>query len=304
MLKIIPILLLLILSVAAAEVSPTSQNIRSYPLAVKKLYIKTDYSLINNTLDIFSIRNSSAGKASNHGSIGDLSSYNFTLGYGLYPHVSIVYDFAFSIFDYAGENLKNRKHDLFVKLNIYDNPSAYLETFSTDIGLTFNGANNLSITGSNLGISKMSNMSDSSFYMRLLAGSKMSSSILDFYLGIKATSIDTMIDSVKYDRDEIAINAGFEFTIELGSYLVETGYEYIKLFKRDIKNSHNSNHVVNLSLSKILSKQLLIYIGTKYYIHQYNGVIPYLYNEKTKDEFSQRLGYATVGFVYNFNSKL
>ncbi len=304
MLKTISILLLLILSINAAGVSPTSQNIRSNPLAVKKLYIKADYSLINSTIDIFSIQSSSAGQASNHGSIGDFNKYNFTLGYGLYQHVSILYDLSFSTFDYAGESLKNRKHDLFIKLNIYDNPSAYLETFSTDIGLTFNGANNLSITGSNLGISKMSNMSDSSFYMRFLTGSRMSSSILDFYLGIKATSIDTMIDSIKYDRDEIAINTGFEYTIELGNYLVETGYEYIKLFKRDIKNSHNSNHIVNLSLSKILNKKLLIYIGTKYYIHQYNGVIPYLYNKKTKDEFSQRLGYTTVGFVYNFDPKL
>ncbi len=127
------------------------------------------------------------------------------------------------------------------------------------------------------------------------------SSVLDIYLGLKHTSINSKLDSLSYDRTEFALNGGFQYTIELGSFLIETGYEYIRLFNRDVTNKNKNNHVFNLTLSKALSNRLLLFIGSKFYSHQYNGVIPYLYNEKTKNEFSQKFGYATFGFVYNFN---
>jgi len=63
----------------------------------------------------------------------------------------------------------------------------------------------------------------------------------------------------------------------------------------------NSNHVLNLTISKVMSRQFLIFVGAKYYTHQYNGVIPYLYNDKSKNSFSQKFGFATLGLVYNFD---
>ncbi len=295
MFKLISVLFLLLSFSYATDVSQTSQNIRSYPLLEKKLAIKASSSIFNNGED---------GSAANHGNIGDINNLNLSLGYGYSKHISFLYDFEYQSLDYAGESLKNKKNELFVKLNIYHNPSAFIDTFSTDLGFIHNSANDLTITGSSLGISKIDDMSDSSFYMRLLAGSKIRSSILDFYLGLKFSAIDTKLDGISHDRDEMAINAGFQYTIELGSFLVETGYEYIRLFSRDVDNADSSNHVLNLTISKVLSPQLLVFVGSKYYLHQYNGVIPYLYNEKSKNSFSQKFGYATFGLVYNFDLNL
>jgi len=174
-------------------------------------------------------------------------------------------------------------------------------TFSTDLGLVYNSANELSISGSNLGISKMSDLSDNSFYIRLLTGSKINSSILDFYLGLKHTTINTKLDSIKYNRNEVALNVGFQYTLELKEFLIETGYEYIRLFSRDIDNVKKSNNVFNLTLSRALNQELLIFIGIKYFSNQYNGIIPYLYNEKTRNGFNQKFGYSTIGFVYSFD---
>ncbi len=295
MFKLISVLFLLLSFSYATDVSQTSQNIRSYPLLEKKLAIKASSSIFNNGED---------GSAANHGNIGDINNLNLSFGYGYSEHISFLYNFEYQNLDYAGESLKNKKNELFVKLNIYHNPSAFIDTFSTELGFIHNSANDLTIIGSSLGISKMDDMSDSSFYMRLLAGSKIRSSILDFYLGLKFSAIDTKLDGISHDRDEMAINAGFQYTIELGSFLVETGYEYIRLFSRDVDNADSSNHVLNLTISKVLSPQLLIFVGSKYYLHQYNGVIPYLYNEKSKNSFSQKFGYATFGLVYNFDLNL
>jgi len=298
MLKIISLFFLLLSFVKATDVALTSQNIRSYPLTEKRVAIKAGYS----GFDLFSLQDDKDGTAAVHGTLGDLQSIDITLGYGLYEQVSLFYDFSYKNIDYAGTSLKNQKHEIFTKLNIYYNPSSIFDTYSADIGFIYNSADDLSITGSSLGISQMTDLSDSSFYLRFITGSKIKSSILDFYLGIKYSSINTKIDAISYNRNEIALNGGFEYTIELGSYIIETGYEYIRLFNRDISNIESSNHILNLTLSKVLSQKLLFYVGSKYFIHQYNGVIPYFYNERTKDKFDQKFGYLNVGFVYNFDT--
>jgi hypothetical protein len=304
MFKIIPILFLSVLYLQATELSQTSQNIRSYPLIENRVGLKASYNIISDGLDIFGVKDKSDGLSSTHGSIGDMKGFNLSAGYGYNEFISFIYDFEYSNIDYASQNLKNSKNELILKVNIYHNPSAIIDTFSTDFGYIYNSASDLTITGSDLGISSTTDISDSSFYMRLLTGSKIMSSILDFYLGLKFTSVNTKLDTVSYDRNEVALNAGFQYTIELGSFLIETGYEYIRLFSRDIDNSENSNHILNLTFSKVMSPKLLLFIGGKYYIHQYNGIIPYLYNEKTKDRFGQKYGYATFGLIYNFDFDL
>ena len=301
MFKLIFFLFFVFSTIYATDVSPTSQNIRSYPLPEGKATVKANYNLISNSLDLFNVRDSKSGTMANHGSLGNLNGFDLTLGYGLYEHISLFYNFNYQDLDYASQSLKNSRHELFTKLNVYHNPSAFIDTFSTDFGFIHNSGNDLTMTGSSLGISKMDDMSDSSFYIRLLAGTRIMSSVLDFYLGLKHTSIDTKLDGITHDRNEIALNGGFQYTLELGTFLIETGYEYIKLFSRDVDSGEDSNHILNLTFSKALNQKLLLYIGSKFYIKQYNGVIPYLYNEKSKNEFDQKFGYATFGFVYNFD---
>lgn len=303
MIRALLILFLFASFVKALDVQATSQNIRSYVLPFQKASIKASYNMVNKNFDIFNIRDDNIGSASRHGSIGDLTGLDFTLGYGLSEYISLFYNFEYQNFDYASENLKNQKHNFFTKLGIYHNPSSFIDTFSTDLGFIHNGANDLKISNSNLGISNMDDLSDNSFYIRVLAGSKIKASILDFYLGLKYTNINTKLDLLSHNRDETSINMGFQYTIELGSYLVEGGYEYIRLFNRNVQNIENSNNIFNLTLSYALSRQILIFIGSKYYTNQYNGIIPYLYNEKTKNVFESKFGYANIGFVYNFDLK-
>ncbi len=285
----------------ALDVQATSQNIRSYALPLQKASIKASYNVVSENFDIFGIRDDSVGSAARHGVIGDLNGLNLTLGYGLYEHISLFYNFEYQNLDYASESLKNKKHDFFTKLNIYHNPSSFIDTFSTDIGFINNSASDLKISGSNLGISKMSDMSDNSFYIRLLAGSKIRASILDFYLGLKYTKINTELDLISHNRNETSLNMGFQYTLELGSFLFEGGYEYIKRFNTSVQNIENSNNIFNLTLSHAFSQKVLVFVGAKYYTNQYNSIIPYLYNEKTENVFGSKFGYANIGFVYNFN---
>ncbi len=303
MIKTLLILFLFASFVKALDVQATSQNIRSYVLPFQKANISASYNVVSKNFDIFNIRDDNVGSASRHGSIGDLNGLNFTLGYGFSEYISLFYNFEYQNLDYASESLKNKKQHFFTKLGIYHNPSSFIDTFSTDLGFIHNGANDLKISGSNLEISNMNDLSDNSFYIRVLAGSKIRASILDFYLGLKYTNINTKLDLLSLNRNETSLNLGFQYTVELGNYLIEGGYEYIRLFNRSVQNIESSNNVFNLTLSYALSRQILIFIGSKYYTNQYNGIIPYLYNEKTKNVFDTKFGYANIGFVYSFDLK-
>ncbi len=293
MIKIISLILLLSTLSYGLNVQATSQNIRSNLLADKRGYIKVDYTPF-----------STNSKAYPYGRVTDLNGINLSFGYGIYHYLSIFFDLSYQKIGYASTDLKNRNSELFLKLNIYENPSSLVEIFSADIGLVHNSANSLNISDPALAISKIDDMSDTGVYIRLLTGSKIRSSILDFYFEVRYSDIKTKLDGIDFGRDEFNINGGVQFTLEAGEYIVESGYRYMRIFNRDIENRYKSNHLFNITLGRALNEKLLIFLGINYFTNQYNGVTPHLYNSKSLDSFDQNFGYTRFGFVYNFTPDL
>ena len=103
-------------------------------------------------------------------------------------------------------------------------------------------------------------------------------------------------------RGEKQALVGLSYKIELGRLLLEANYEYNRIFGRDIINDNNHNQIVNAAISTIITKNLLVFIGGKLMLNQFNGVIPYLYNEYTASKYDKKYGYMRVGFVYNFDT--
>lgn len=169
---------------------------------------------------------------------------------------------------------------------------------------------------------RIGDLSDSSLYLRLLTGMHYNTNIFDFYAGLKYTSINTQITvepksntrlqsilknggyhPVTLDRHEKTFFIGSNYTVEFSNFIFETNYEYLVIWGRDddIKKT-NDNHIINSALSYIVNKNLLVFIGGKLMLHQFNGVIPYLYNKYTKNKYTKKCGYAKIGFVYNFDT--
>ena len=166
---------------------------------------------------------------------------------------------------------------------------------------------------------KISNMNDNSFYIRAIAGKKIQNSKIDFYAGLKTTNITTeislepadntllqdAIDSLSIpnlNRSEKSLFMGFIYSFKFKSYLFESNYEYMRMFQRAKEISYtNQNHILNATVSKIITDNFLIFIGGKAMINHFNGVIPYLYNKYTKTKYDKKYGYAKIGFVFNFD---
>jgi hypothetical protein len=347
----------------ANEPALTTSEIRSFPLEKYDLGIRFNYNRINDSIDIFDIKQKELGTTKNYGSIGDSSGIDLSLAYGVNEYLSLFYNYNYLGMHYIDEKLKNHKNELYLKLNIYRNPMSFFETLSTDIGFIRNSADDLSITSSNtlnsfikkikpntnLSIDgtniyyngatkaiinildennepispyiKIGDMSDNSFYVRFLTGFAYETNIVDLYAGLKYTKINSQISLeprnnstlnnflkgfdqvVDLERNEKTFFLGFNYTVEFGNFLIDANYEYLTIWGRDADTKETEdNHIINGALSYIINNNLLVFIGGKLMLHQFNGVIPYLYNKYTKNKYDKKYGYAKVGFVYNFDT--
>ncbi len=355
--------ILITTQMSASGVSLTTTDIRSAVMTKNHLGIRFSYNRINDTIDIFDIKQKELGSTANFGSIGDSSGLDLSLAYGVNEYFSAFYNFEYLRLHYIDNMLKNKKNEIFAKINIYHNPMSFFEDLSADIGYVRNSASDLDIKSSsqlNSMIQKVNpidgltiegsvmsyknkklsvrdditnepispfirigDMSDNSFYLRFLTGFNYETNIFDIYAGLKYTSINTTVSiqpkknastlqdilknagysDVVLDRSEKSAFFGFNYTVEFSNFIFDANYEYLTIWGRDNEiEKTEDNHIIKSALSYIVNKELLIYLGGKLMINQFNGVIPYLYNKYTKNKYDKKYGYAKVGFVYNFDT--
>lgn len=355
--KIVMFLLLNFSTLNAINYNKTTGNICLCPLPANTLQTKISYNRINDTIDVLNIKEQELGSNPNYGSIGDASGLDISLGYGINDFSALYYDYEYLSVHYADARLRNKKHDIFTKINLYHNKNNLFQTFSVDLGYVRNYANDINIknistlnsmvqkmrpgtkiqfdgqgiiygnsalyifdqNGIVVPSIKIADMSDSSFYARVLSGLEFENSVLDFYAGVKKTSIKSYVTLEPSDapiisaalqefgnldlkRDEKTIFGGFNYALSYKSFIFEGGYEYLKIFGRSFKlNATDDNHIFNGAITKIVTDDFKVFIGGKAMLNQFNGVIPYLYNEYTKHRYDKKYGYAKVGFIYNFN---
>jgi len=161
------------------------------------------------------------------------------------------------------------------------------------------------------------NMSSRSYMLRLFLAKKISPyAIFDFYVAIKDIKITTSVgiypkssltDSLLgdfkmpiLDRDERNLDIGFVYTIEKNDYIYELNYQYTKIFRDADVSYVDYNNIIDASIAKKISKSLLIYVGARLMLEQFNTDIPYLYNKYTKTSFDKKYGFAKIGIVYSF----
>jgi hypothetical protein len=283
------------LSVASArDIASTTEDIRAFVLQKDTATIRGAYHASNGAVDVLNL-NSQPDAGDRYSALDNATGVDFSIAYGIHKHISLYYNFqAFNI-DYVGEKLKNRQHDIYTRINFYDDPQNHFDDFSIDLGYLHNASTDLN--------SEMTDLSDNSFYIRLLVGSRFQTALLNFYAGFKYSSIDSTLLNQDASRDEKSVNLGFTHTIEFSNTILDTGYEYIRLFNRESDISENkSNHIIKMKLSHPIDDALLIYIGSTVMLNQFNGLIPYLYNNKTQSSFDKTYNYVSVGFVYNFKT--
>lgn len=157
---------------------------------------------------------------------------------------------------------------------------------------------------------------DTSFYTRFLFGFYNKYNIMDFYLGFKKTTIENTLTANQeilalaqaagfditrvLDRDESMWFFGFNYSLNAGKFIYELNYEYERFLRESGLDYVNYNHVLQATLSYMITNDLLINVGAKIFYRQLNGEIPYLYNSYTQTTFDHKYGFTTFGVQYKF----
>jgi hypothetical protein len=155
-------------------------------------------------------------------------------------------------------------------------------------------------------------------FLRVSAG-KITGDVLSvLFMEAGASSIDTKIDSnlkqyqaykkyigvkLPFDlgRDERYLEIGADFFVKFPDRIVwNFRYSYKRMFRDSNLDYIKYNHIVDTEINFYVTKNFSINIGGKYMHRQFNGEIPYLYNEYTQSTFDHKYGYAKIGFTYLF----
>jgi hypothetical protein len=276
----------------ADDVAATIEDVRAFVLPTDSMTLRISYNRANDAVDPLNF-NDTAEVGSPYSALGDSSGIDLLVGYGLHQFFSLYYNFEALNIHYAGGLVENRQHDLYTRINFYDTPHYSFDDFSMDVGYIYNSAADFN---------NMHDLSDNSFYFRLLLGSKFSSALLNFYTGFKYTSIDGYLHTNDIGRNEKSLMLGSSYTLEFSRYILDAKYEYTRIFDRESLLTENKhNHIFDINLAYTYHDNLLLYIGSKIMLNQFNGLIPYLYNTQTQAAFDKTYSLLKIGFVYNFN---
>ena len=156
-------------------------------------------------------------------------------------------------------------------------------------------------------------------YIRLTAGKFFANFFPNLYIEYGHSSISSKIDStltdyvpeslsentlgfpIDLDRDEDYLKTGINLMVKLPLRIqVHLEYNYIRLFREDGLDYINYNHVFKADIDWFIKKWLVLNIGGVCYDRQFNGVIPFLYNEHTQTTFDHRYGMAHIGITCLF----
>ncbi|MDD5716392.1 MAG: hypothetical protein PHW64_01195 [Sulfuricurvum sp.] len=166
------------------------------------------------------------------------------------------------------------------------------------------------------------NLEDNTLYLRAIKSFVAGNESIDTYLSWNYTAIKTLVDSsIHYesdatlqseltkrgitpyknlDRSEQKIAIGVNYSAFVGKFSLDAGYEYNYFIRDSGLDYINHNHKIELSIGYKATQNLNVFIGGKAMSNQFNGEIPYLYNQYTQTSFDHKYGWAKMGIIYNF----
>ena len=323
------------------------------------LQVLFDYKKMNDTLDIFNIKEQELnGNVKNFASIGDMDGGEFEFRYTFLKNMMADLSIGYDKIDIGGENLKNINLDGFIRYNLRKNPYSFINAISLDVGIKadigdditytnqntlknmikkITDANKVSVTKHKVFVQKDKNsppyfvftkdevfgklkdLSDNSFYIRLLTEKSISDSkYFSTFITYQYTNISTTLSTNKkllreaknhgkdiqtdLDRSESSISYGINYMQEFSSIniVAEIGYEFDYVFRDSYLDARNYNNILTVDLSYPINKKLFINTGGKIMFSQFNNIIPYLYNRYSQTTFDHKYGYVHLGVGYRF----
>ena len=130
-------IVLLTVSLFAENIRYAKHDLHTLVPEKNSFNISIEYILLNDTIDLFNLKDKELSGAKNLGSIGDINGYKIGFIYGLRDDLMISYNFTQTNLEYLSDTMKNTKHDIYLKYNLFQNSLAFFNSgVSVDVGYT------------------------------------------------------------------------------------------------------------------------------------------------------------------------
>ncbi|MFA6145149.1 MAG: hypothetical protein WCW84_09900 [Sulfurimonas sp.] len=333
-------------------------------LPSQAIEVSYQYKAMNNTLDVFNVKQSEFGSSNTlqTNGLGDYTAHKIVTNYSPTANSLINFNLSSQAIGYGSSTLDVLSYGGYGR---YIFKPSSLVTVGVDVGVRGNKGkkvsmssatdiqyylNNLgkNITASetndylwltknydNLSLSagfpknknpeiSIDNMSDQTFYGRTSIAMAFETFSPSFYIEMGHTAISTTIDTnmddiagnsfrdlfttytnfpISLNRNENYASAGFNLAINTPfNTTLTTNYEYKKLFRENGLNFLNTNHTLEMLLSYAVTPELGVHVGGMYLYRQFNGNIPFLYNQYSQTSFDHPFGWCQVGINYTFKN--
>ena len=165
-----------------------------------------------------------------------------------------------------------------------------------------------------------SDMYDYSPFIRFTAGRIVGPLFPNLFVEYGSTKISSSLDfSMKDDIPSSVADRFPDLPIDLNRHedYIRTGlcilwknpylfmarleYNYLKLFRESGIGYVDDNHIIKADINYFITTSLILNFGGVYFHRQYNGIIPFMYNEYTQSTFDHRYGRVHLGMTYLLN---
>lgn len=195
------------------------------------------------------------------------------------------------------------------------NPDLSINDTGSDLVFS-DGTNNYEVSKAGRDPLKASieDLLDHTWFIRLTVGKPLGPVLPNLFAEYGHNEIDSRITSnidqylpasifpavsalpLELDRSEnywkVGCNLHFSLPFDLQGYLE---YHYLRMDRDNGLDFVDYNHVVKGNLAYFLTDYLAINLGASYYSRQFNGVIPFLYNEYTQTGFDHDYAFVHMG---------
>lgn len=352
----------------AAEVFLVRDYQSGVTLANGQLEVSLDYLAMNETLDLFNLREERIGSVSQvlaSERLGDLQGGRLLVSYGLQENLMLSAGYRFRDFDVTFADYQVDSYELAVtaRHNFYGRPATDTAYAFGILGARHNAAADYATTrideinylarkvSPRYSISEvpgrivisdgtltysspvvnpdgsfkdplalgLRDSSDTSVYLRSGVGRRWERFNVALFGEVGYTSIRGALDQnlslygieddnpvldrfdLDLGRDETWLKAGIDLYYEtLYGVAMHLAYSYLLLQRDGELGRYDNNQILQAELILRLSRRVALTLGGEYYRHQFNGVVPLLYNRYTQSSFHRDYGIVQAGITVVF----
>jgi hypothetical protein len=285
--------------------------------------ISLEHYRVNDTLDVFDVRQSITGSSETE--VGDMDGFGLGLNFGLSDRYTFLYKRSRKNYDFGRGVLDVKSESAGIRFNWKQGEgnkpliSAQL-TYRSNRG---EGINRIFSTVTMNGVAftfprpvklEFGGVKDDEFGFMLMASKSLKPKLLGTVFGevafgdvkselnsdLPLNELQSILDVLSYGQTKLDLGYALKYKMD-DTYTLHFDYHFIKMDRdMDVSDPVDTNEILNLKLTKKQSKHKYWFAEAKYLDNQFIGEHSFLYNKRVASRSDEKYGYLGFGYTFRY----